>query len=190
MRQTFMSTKLGGTMSDESQQNCIYCGKPATVHMTKIVEDHVEKMNLCENCAQAKSNKDPEVYSLNDLLVQAQSLIEHLAKQFQDQTEIIVCNSCKLSYIDFKKEGLLGCPECYEHFDQLLKPLLKNIHKNASHRGKTPKRLLGYINLTQKLNHLKKGLESAIQDERYEDAAELRDRITALNQPQETANIG
>ena len=173
---------------DDEQKQCMFCGKPATVHMTKIVDDQVQKMNLCEECSQTKGSSEIGDFSLSNLLVQAQSLVEQLANQLQGQVGQIICDSCGFSQTDFKKHGRFGCPECYKSFDPLLKPVLENIHKSATHRGKAPEHLLRRINLTQQLNRLKETLELAIQDERYEEAAELRDRIKKFEQAQKTAD--
>ena len=38
---------------------CDLCSKPATVHLTQIVNNKVHKVDLCEECAQAKGVTDP-----------------------------------------------------------------------------------------------------------------------------------
>ena len=50
---------------------CDLCTKPATVHLTQIVNNKVHKVDLCEACAQAKGVTDPAGFSLADLLVKA-----------------------------------------------------------------------------------------------------------------------
>ena len=47
---------------------CDLCSKPATVHLTQIVNNKVHKVDLCETCAQAKGVTDPSGFSLADLL--------------------------------------------------------------------------------------------------------------------------
>ena len=37
-----------------SNLKCDLCSKPATVHLTQIVNNQVHKVDLCEACAQAK----------------------------------------------------------------------------------------------------------------------------------------
>src|SRR6186997_2242998 len=50
---------------------CDLCSKPATVHLTQIVNNKVHKVDLCEACAQAKGVTDPSGFSLADLLLKA-----------------------------------------------------------------------------------------------------------------------
>ena len=46
---------------------CDLCSKPATVHLTQIVNNKIHKVDLCEACAQAKGVTDPSGFSLADL---------------------------------------------------------------------------------------------------------------------------
>ncbi|MGH7997663.1 MAG: UvrB/UvrC motif-containing protein, partial [Opitutaceae bacterium] len=50
---------------------CDFCSKPATVHLTQIVNNKVHKVDLCESCAQSKGVTDPSGFSLADLLLKA-----------------------------------------------------------------------------------------------------------------------
>ena len=40
-------------------QCCVCKEKPATVHLTQIVGDKMQKLDLCEECAKAKGVNDP-----------------------------------------------------------------------------------------------------------------------------------
>jgi len=47
---------------------CSICKeKTATVHLTQIVGDKMQKMDLCEDCAKAKGINDPTGFGLADL---------------------------------------------------------------------------------------------------------------------------
>ena len=48
---------------------CDLCSKPATVHLTQILDNKVHKVDLCEACAQEKGVTDPSGFSLADLLL-------------------------------------------------------------------------------------------------------------------------
>ena len=43
--------------------------KPATVHLTQIVGDKMQKLDLCEECAKAKGVNDPGGFALADLML-------------------------------------------------------------------------------------------------------------------------
>ena len=55
---------------------CSHCNKPATVHLTQIVNNKIIKVDLCESCAQAKGVTDSEGYSLADLLSKTNLTLE------------------------------------------------------------------------------------------------------------------
>ena len=49
---------------------CCFCKeKTATVHLTRIAGDKMQKMDLCEDCAKTKGVNDPANFSLADLLL-------------------------------------------------------------------------------------------------------------------------
>ena len=48
---------------------CICKEKEATVHLTQIAGDKMQKVDLCEECAKNKGVNDPTGFSLADLLL-------------------------------------------------------------------------------------------------------------------------
>lgn len=154
---------------------CDICSKPATVHLTQIVNNKIHKVDLCEECAQAKGVTDPSGFSLADLLVKASLNPEPGHEQVR-------CERCGFTQQDFKRLGRFGCPTCYEAFQGMLDPLLGNMHKGTAHKGKVPRRALERKSLYDRLTSLETELETAIKAERYEDAARFRDEINQLKQ--------
>jgi len=151
---------------------CDLCSKPATVHLTQIVNNKIHKVDLCEACAQAKGVTDPSGFSLADLLLKA-SLNPEPAGDAR-------CESCGFTQQDFKKTGRFGCPSCYNHFGNLLEPMLDTMHKGIAHTGKIPQRALARRSLYERLTQLETELDQAIKAERYEDAARYRDEISQV----------
>jgi protein arginine kinase activator len=156
---------------------CDLCAKPATVHLTQIVNSKIHKVDLCEACAQAKGVTDPNGFSLADLLLKA-SLNPEAAVEGK-------CPACGFTPQDFKKTGRFGCPACYEHFSALLDPMLDTMHKGVTHTGKVPRRALERRSLYERLTKLETELDQAIKSERYEDAARYRDEISRTRQTTE-----
>jgi protein arginine kinase activator len=154
---------------------CDFCSKPATVHLTQIVNNKVHKVDLCETCAQQKGVTDPSGFSLADLLLKA-SLNSEGASQG------IRCEQCGFAQADFKKHGRFGCPACYESFKGLLEPMLESMHKGTAHTGKIPHAALNRKSLYDRLTKLELGLTEAIKSERYEEAARYRDEINQVKQ--------
>ena len=89
---------------------------------------------------------------------------------------------CGLSYQDLAKQGRLGCETCYTTFGDRVNPLLRRIHGSTSHIGKVPSRASGRIRLKRDLDDLRQALRKRITEEKYEEAAEIRDRIKSLEQ--------
>ncbi|MDD3179636.1 MAG: UvrB/UvrC motif-containing protein [Opitutaceae bacterium] len=156
---------------------CDLCGKPATVHLTQIINNKIHKVDLCEACAQAKGVTDPNGFSLADLLLKAS-----LNPEVTEPTGEMKCGICGFTQQDFKKTGRFGCPSCYEYFRNALEPLLENMHKGTHHIGKVPQKAMERKDLYTRLTHLESELEKAIKSERYEDAARYRDEITQAKQ--------
>ena len=153
---------------------CDLCSKPATVHLTQIVNNKVHKVDLCEACAQAKGVTDPSGFSLADLLLKTSLNSEPSGN--------LRCEQCVFTSADFKKHGRFGCPACYDYFRGLIEPMLDNMHKGRTHVGKVPRLALERKSLYDRLTRLETDLDSAIKAERYEDAARFRDEIHQVRQ--------
>ncbi|HXB60135.1 MAG TPA: UvrB/UvrC motif-containing protein [Candidatus Acidoferrales bacterium] len=153
---------------------CSICKeKPATVHLTQIVGDKMQKLDLCEDCAKAKGVNDPAGFALADLMLGLGAAQE--IEQAAGGTEL-KCSRCGFTQADFKKSGRLGCPECYKTFSEGLSGLLKTMHKGTRHVGKAPETMRISEN-ADRLKTLQKKLEKAIESENFEEAAQLRDEI-------------
>ncbi len=153
---------------------CDLCPKPATVHLTQIVNNKVHKVDLCEECAQAKGVTDPSGFSLADLLLKASLNPDPVAG--------LRCEHCGFTQADFKKHGRFGCPACYDVFQSLIEPMLDSMHKGTAHSGKVPQKALSRKTLHDRLAKLELDLTEAIKAERYEDAARCRDEISQVKQ--------
>src|SRR4249919_1105371 len=79
---------------------CICKEKEATVHLTQIAGDKMQKVDLCEECAKTKGVNDPTGFSLADLLLGLGASQE--IEQAAGGTEIH-CSRCNFTQADFKK---------------------------------------------------------------------------------------
>ena len=164
---------------------CSICKeKPATVHLTQIVGDKMQKLDLCEDCAKAKGLNDPGNIGLADLDLVLGLGASQQVEQAAGGTEL-KCPRCGFSQADFKKSGRLGCPECYMTFAEALEGLLKTMHKGTRHEGKVPEALRATREQSDRLKLLQKKLAKAIEQEHFEEAAQLRDEIKQIT-PRET----
>ena len=160
---------------------CSLCGKPATVHLTQIINNKIHKVDLCEDCAKAKGVTDPAGFSLADLLIKGAIGGETTT----EGAEGLVCPDCGFTQQDFKKVGRFGCPKCYGAFRPMLQPMLGGMHKDIKHIGKVPQRALDRRSISERLTKLEMELDLAIKSERYEDAARFRDEIRQIKQTRE-----
>src|SRR3954468_24344857 len=153
---------------------CVCKEKEATVHLTQIAGDKMQKVDLCEECAKEKGVNDPAGFSLADLLLGLG------ASQEMEQVPggaNLKCPHCGFTQSDVKKAGRLGCAECYMTFAEGLEGLLKSMHKGVKHIGKVPQYLQQSRDLSDKLKSLQKKLDKAVADEDFEQAAVVRDEM-------------
>jgi protein arginine kinase activator len=157
-----------------SPLKCDICDKPATVHLTQILNNQAHKVDLCEDCARAKGITDAGDFSLADLLIKASLNPEPTVQG--------ACEQCGFTQSDFKKTGRFGCPACYDAFRGLLEPMLDGMHKGVVHKGKVPRLALERRSLHERLAKLELDLSDAVKSERFEEAARFRDEINQVRQ--------
>jgi protein arginine kinase activator len=160
-------------------QCCVCKDREAKVHLTQIVGDKMQKVDLCEECAKQKGINDPAGFSLADLLLGLGASQE--MEQASGNADL-KCSHCGFTQADFKKAGRLGCAECYVTFAEGLEGLLKSMHKGIKHAGKVPQVLQQSRDLSEKLKSLQKKLDKAVSDEDFELAALVRDEIKATKE--------
>ncbi len=158
---------------------CDVCKKgEATVHLTQIIAGKMQKIDLCEECANEKGVSDPVGFSLTELLTGLSPTEAPVAAPANERC----CPVCEMTQSNFKKVGRLGCPQCYETFAELLAPMLKGMHKGERHIGKTPPGHSDVAADEERLKRLRQDLAQAVKDENFEAAAHLRDQVRALEQ--------
>jgi len=163
---------------------CERCGqRPATVHMTEIINGQKNETHLCEVCAREIQPQGfafvPQIHLHNFLA----SLLNHELsghKNEQAETTVNRCEKCGVPEEQIVKQGLLGCGDCYPFFEDKVLPLLRRIHGSTRHTGKVPERTGGRARLVKEIETLKSHLKEAVGREDFEQAAQLRDQIHQL----------
>src|SRR5262245_48898053 len=105
---------------------CQVCKKqPATVHLTDIVQGEKRERHLCEACAQ-EEGVVPKVQTHVPLSELITGLVMNKAA-IQQLTELS-CPHCKMTFVEFRNAGLLGCAADYDAFEKALVPLIERAH--------------------------------------------------------------
>lgn len=165
---------------------CQKCAKPATFHITDIVEKgKFRESHLCEEHARlhlAPADESLEPPAISEL---AKKLAQSVGAQgasgsSASASDARTCPLCQITYLEFRGSGRLGCPHDYEVFRDELMPLLENIHGEPRHSGKVPKRAPRNTRQQTTLIQLRNELKRAVAAEEYETAARLRDRIKGI----------
>lgn len=160
---------------------CERCKKAqATFHMTDIdVSGAKRERHLCEHCAieQGLLQVAKPSVNINDILENFVTT----SKGGSSALANLVCDECGISYVEFRNQGLLGCANDYDAFEEQLARLLERAHDGGTHHvGKSPKSLGTGRTTFQDIRRLKRQLADAVAAEDYERAAELRDKIHGL----------
>ena len=161
-------------------ENCPLSGQPCPhkkcIHITEVNSDYTAKSckDMCVFCGISYVSKD-DPYVAEAEVTSVFELLTNLLKQQQEQTtkkNVKTCATCGITIQEIANTNRIGCPDCYNHFKEELKPFIMNYHKSLQHIGKSPKKI--------NTGDLKKALEDAIKKEDYELAAKLRDEIKNL----------
>lgn len=161
---------------------CERCGKnPATTHYQQNINGEVTEYHLCSECA--KQVMDPAL--LNPFSQPFENLFasifgEGLQSYTRSLPESLRCKGCGASFDDIASTGKVGCGLCYDTFFKQFEPTLQRIHSNTRHVGKIPRSAGAKFSVQNKINRLKEELKAAVDDQNFEKAAELRDKIHDL----------
>ncbi len=159
---------------------CQICNnRDATIHLTEITDGARSEMHICEQCAAEQGIAVKSHIPINELLsslLAAQPADDELSDPTEREA---ACPICGFTLDQFRKEGVLGCPNDYEVFAKSLQPLIERAHcGKIAHCGKLPSRTSLDTKKQVRLLNLRRQLDAAVQNEDYELAAKLRDKIS------------
>lgn len=160
-------------MNSPRPKNCSQCGKPASLHLTKVVDGKLHKLAICADCPHGASIKG----SVGFDLIEAGSPAK--VSRTAESESTVACPHCGLTPADFKESGRLGCPSCYETYAAKLEPILSKLHRGPSHLGKAPRGRKREIS-QEEIAALKNRLQEYVAREEYEMAAQVRDQLRSL----------
>lgn len=137
----------------------------ANLHLSQIINGEKTELHVCTSCAAKMGYLGSNSMFMDLFFNQIQPPVHP------------PCPGCRMTYEKYKNIRRFGCEKCYTHFSKLVEPILQKVHHSTAHRGKVPKSLGGSVEAARRLEDLRRRLEEAIQQENYELAAKLRDKI-------------
>ena len=174
-------------MSAQGMPMCQRCHKnPAQVHLSKVVNGEKSERFLCQDCAHQEG-------AFNFMLA-PQFTMQHVLGPLigqsgypgtRTQVDTRTCPHCGYSFQEFAETGRLGCDRCYDVFENDLKPLILRLHGRVQHRGKLPARGARKLHAKRELEQLREAMNDAIKREAFEEAAQIRDKMKAIEKGEE-----
>lgn len=160
--------------------NCQNCNKnTATIHLTEITNGKRREKHLCESCAQSDGIAINAQIPLNDLLNNLLAAQPKEKSVFDSKNTS--CPKCNITMDKINDQSLLGCPEDYDIFNESLNKIIDKCQDGGKvHCGKVPQNKYDETTQNLEMANLKQALDEAIRQERYEDAAQLRDKINQV----------
>ena len=152
--------------------------RDAVVNLTTIENNAVRQLHLCEQCAAERGVETTVATPKHPLGEFLQAVQQQSMPASADAGK---CAFCGLTMKDFRDTGRMGCARCYTTFESSMRELLRRVHGGPRHIGR-PYRAPAEQVLEKAgvLGELRDKLRRAIEQEQFEVAAELRDRIKVL----------
>ncbi|MBL4846447.1 MAG: UvrB/UvrC motif-containing protein [Planctomycetes bacterium] len=162
---------------------CEDCPHDKSVQLTKIVQGKLTKAVVCGECPKrdplAGSESAPGSFSLHTFLAGIKP--PKAAPEPVVPTPVVPdCPHCSITFDEFRLSGRLGCHHDYEVFRPALLPLIAKIQHATSHTGQVPARAAHRLAREARLAAFNERLADAVANERYEEAAVVRDEIQAF----------
>lgn len=157
---------------------CTNCNSnPAQFHYKQITGGKKTELHLCASCAQSLGyiSKAENFFDIGSILN------DFISPGFNVKNPSS-CQKCGTTFDEFRRTGFLGCEECYEVFSGVIESSLSKIQPSTTHKGTLAGEEGKKIEKKNELDSLKDELKKAIIDERYEEAAVLRDKIKKLEE--------
>lgn len=164
--------------------------RPASVVITKGYMGEAVERHLCEKCA---FQSETFHFDPNQEPLSIQQFLSHWfggtdpfpaqQKSVETQVEQLECPGCSLTFDKFLDIGKFGCATCYDTFRGRLPSVLGKLHSgHSTHVGKIPVSFNEIYAVKRKIEEVRTEMKKAVEEERFEEAAALRDEANALQQ--------
>ena len=154
---------------------CDICGVRDAMVVVQQVSNNVRKeVHLCLQCAAQRGLSTHN----GKLEMSLAGLFDSISNNKKNQRH---CPVCGTSSGELSKHQRLGCPECYNIFNEELRHILEERGVGGTYTGSMPHRLANFKSVLVDRMQLKVKLEQSVALEEYEKAAMYRDRLKALD---------
>ena len=120
---------------------CQKCAKPATFHITDIVEKGKHReFHFCDEHARQHLAPPEEALETPTMSEIAKKLIVSARVRSREPSpaDKQVCPVCQITFLEFRNSGRLGCPYDYEVFRDELMPLAREYPRRDAALGQGP----------------------------------------------------
>lgn len=158
-------------------ENCLK--RVATTHIKRTVNGVTKEHYLCPQCAAELGlggfNLFEDASNFWNSFFNSNTKLQNNTKR---------CKSCNTSFSEIIDSGKMGCPDCYSEFREEIMPTLVKIHGKAEHKGLSPETKQSDSS-DDGISSLEIELKKAIENEEFEKAAEIRDKIREMRDKNE-----
>lgn len=148
---------------------CSKCGKNnANITYNQNINGEVTNLNLCEECA----HKLGIFNSFDDIFSPMVLDLDYILP------EEIKCKKCGYTLSKYRNSGLFGCDSCYDTFRNEIDSILLKLQGKNRNVQKLESNKKDKVESEEE--KLRKELEQLIKDEKFEEAAVIRDKIKKL----------
>lgn len=185
---------------------CDNCGKrEANVRYSENINGRKKELKLCEECSRKLGITNIDFSMPIDFSSFFGEFMEDFTKpEFMpllSEMKTLKCDNCGYTFEDIANTGKLGCGNCYDVFQERLDPIIRRIQGANYHVGRVGKiidrkidqKIANSSNQKEdkttksekrekenQLEKLQEQLKQAIQEEKYEEAAKIRDEIKKI----------
>ncbi|MDA3900263.1 MAG: UvrB/UvrC motif-containing protein [Spirochaetes bacterium] len=169
---------------------CERCSKTdATVHLTEIIKGVKSEVHLCEDCAR-EIGLNSKLSNFSLAVPDFLSFLNDEIKEINENSRSVLCRNCGLDLSVVEKTHRVNCPYCYHFFADKINQIIG--FDVVRHTGSGPENYTDFslecdnstdtVNYVNDVSILKSRLDLAVENEEYEEAALLRDKIKDLEQ--------
>lgn len=159
---------------------CDICGaERPEINIQQVIGQKKRSIHLCRKCANAEG-----IIKNNDTLEISLSKLVSFYLDIENKKKNPVCPHCGKTLQEIRKTQKIGCEECVIQFGKYVSKALGIGSSHGAHvqySGNIPARMKMVKDVLVDLEILKKQLKTAINDEDYEKAALIRDRISNIS---------